>query len=95
LAVRTTTALRTSPFLHAAARDGFLHRDDDDVAHGGVFALGTAQDLDALNPAGAGIVSDIQIGLHLDHLVSPDVPDRLLGHCPRVSIKPRCELRKA
>jgi hypothetical protein len=27
-------------FLHAAARDGFLHRHHDDVAHGGVFPLG-------------------------------------------------------
>jgi hypothetical protein len=34
------------------------------------------EDLDALNPARAGVVSDIQIGLHLDHLVSPDFPDR-------------------
>src|SRR6056297_2693559 len=59
--------------LQAAARDGFLDRDDDNVAHGRVFTLGTTQDLDALNPAGAGVVSNIQIGLHLDHLVSPDL----------------------
>jgi malate dehydrogenase len=37
------------------------------LLEGGILALGSAQDLDALNPAGAGIVSDIQIGLHLDH----------------------------
>ncbi|EAQ13040.1 hypothetical protein RB2654_11098 [Rhodobacterales bacterium HTCC2654] len=60
-------------FLHAAARDGFLDGDDDDVAHRSVFTLGTTQDLDALHPASAGVVSDIQIGLHLDHRVSPDL----------------------
>jgi hypothetical protein len=32
-----------------------------------------AEDLDALNFPGTGIVSDIQIGLHLDHVVSPDL----------------------
>ena len=47
--------------------------------------LRAAEDLDALNPAGAGIVSDIQIGLHLDHVVY----SRPAGtHVPRVSIKP-------
>src|SRR6056297_768477 len=54
-------------FLDAAARNGFLHRHDDDVADGRIFALGTTQDLDALNPARAGVVSNIQIGLHLAH----------------------------
>ncbi|EAP76973.1 hypothetical protein ISM_01750 [Roseovarius nubinhibens ISM] len=62
--------------FHATARDGFLDRDDDDVANGCVFTLGTTQNLDALHPASAGVVSDIQIGLHLDHLVSPDLWDR-------------------
>ena len=69
-AVRTTTALRTSPFF--TRRAGWLHRrTDDDVAHRRIATVRTTQDLDALHPASAGVVSDIQIGLHLDHLVSP------------------------
>src|SRR5690606_6592552 len=59
--------------FHAAARDGFLDRHDDDIADGRVFTLGTTQDLDALNTASAAVVSNIQVGLHLDHLVSPDL----------------------
>src|SRR6201996_8120222 len=51
----------------AAARDRLLHRDDDDVADGGVFALRTAQHLDAHDTARAGIVRHIKIALHLDH----------------------------
>ncbi|EDM31396.1 hypothetical protein RTM1035_02865 [Roseovarius sp. TM1035] len=72
--------------LHATARDGFLDRDDNDVAHGCVSTLGTTQNLDALNSASAGVVSNIQVGLHLDHLVSPDLWGAM--HClvPRVSI---------
>src|SRR6056297_1239604 len=66
--------------FHATARDGFLYRDDNDVTDGCVFTLGTTQNLDALNTASAAIVSNIQIGLHLDHLVSPDVRGRLSGH---------------
>src|SRR6056297_58832 len=62
--------------LDAATRNGLFHRHHNDVADGGVFPLGATQDLDALNSPGSGIVSNIQIGLHLDHLVSPDVPDR-------------------
>ncbi len=42
-----------------------------------------AQDLDALNPAGAGVVSDIQIGLHLDHVVSPDLWGGVSGPNPQ------------
>src|SRR5450759_2567788 len=53
--------------LHAAARNGFLHRNDDDVADGGVFALGAAQHLDAHDAARAGIVRPVEVGLHLDH----------------------------
>src|SRR6056297_4257782 len=76
-------------FLHAAARDGFFHRDDNDVAHGGVFTLRATQDLDALNSACAGVVSDIQIGLHLDHLVSPDLWGAMQCLVPRVSTMPQ------
>ena len=77
------------PIFHkgAAARDGFLDRDDDDVTHGCVFTLGTTQDLDALNFSGARIVSNIQIGLHLDHLVSPDLWGACFCLIPRVSLK--------
>src|SRR5262249_48621324 len=53
--------------LDAAARDRLLHRNDDDVADGGVFALGAAQHLDAHDAARAGIVGDVEVGLHLDH----------------------------
>src|SRR5579863_4046677 len=53
--------------LHAAARYRLLHRNDDDVADGGVFALRTAQHLDAHDAARAGIVRHIKIALHLDH----------------------------
>jgi hypothetical protein len=54
-------------FLDAAPRDRFLDRHHDDVAHGGVFPLGAAEHLDALDPSRARIVGDVQIGLHLDH----------------------------
>src|SRR5262249_26155576 len=53
--------------LHAAARDRFFHRNDDDVADGGVFALRAAQHLDAHDAARAGIVRHVEVGLHLDH----------------------------
>ena len=36
-----------------------------------VRALGAAQHLDALHPARAGIVGDVEIGLHLDHGATP------------------------
>src|SRR6056297_2805392 len=75
--------------LHTATRDGFLDRDDDDVADGRVFTLGTPQNLDALNPARARVVSYIQIGLHLDHLVSPDLWGAMQCLVPRVSIMPK------
>src|SRR5207248_784300 len=53
--------------LDAAARDRVLHGHHDYVADGRVFALGAAQHLDALDAPSAGIVGDIEIGLHLDH----------------------------
>src|SRR3954466_12034694 len=53
--------------LHLAARDRLLDRDDDHVAHARGAALGTAQHLDALHAARAGIVGNVQVRLHLDH----------------------------
>ena len=73
LAVLTTTALRTSPFFTRPRGMASFHRNDDNVAHGCVFTLGTTQHFDALYPACAGVISYIQIGLHLDHSVSPDL----------------------
>src|SRR5262249_2355806 len=54
--------------LHAAARDGFLHAHHDGVADIGVAALGTAEHLDAHHAARAGIVGDVQLGGHLNHM---------------------------
>src|SRR5688572_14493266 len=53
-------------FLHAAPRNRFLDGHDDHVADGGEAALGPAQHLDALHPARAGIVGDLEVRLHLD-----------------------------
>src|SRR5579883_3113933 len=53
--------------LDAPARDRLLDRDDDDVAHRRGLAVRAAQHLDALDTARAGIVRNIEIGLHLDH----------------------------
>src|SRR5712671_1576525 len=53
--------------LDAAARDRLLDRDDDDVADRRRPAMRAAQHLDALDAARAGIVGDVEIGLHLDH----------------------------
>src|SRR5205085_10227722 len=53
--------------LHAAARSGFLHRDDDDVADAGEAALRPAEHLDALDALGPRIIGDLSVGLHLDH----------------------------
>ncbi len=53
--------------LHAAARDRLLDRDDDDIADAGILAARAAQHLDALDPTGAGIVGDLEIGPHLNH----------------------------
>ena len=60
-------------FFHTATRNSLLERHHDDVANGGILAFGTAQNLDALNSFSTRVVSNIQIGLHLDHLVSPDL----------------------
>mmetsp|Transcript_27072 Transcript_27072/g.34845 ORF Transcript_27072/g.34845 Transcript_27072/m.34845 type:complete len:241 (-) Transcript_27072:489-1211(-) len=74
------------PFFNATAWNGFLNRDNNDVAYGCVFTLGTTQYLDALNTARAAVVSNIQVGLHLDHLVSPDLLGGDACPNPRVSI---------
>ena len=57
--------------LDAAARNGFLDRDDDDVADGSIFPLGTAQNLDAHDTTGAGIIRDVEVCLHLNHIRPP------------------------
>src|SRR6201999_3953649 len=53
--------------LHAAARNGFLHRHHDDVADIGIAAVRTAQNLDAHNALGAAVIGDIELSLHLNH----------------------------
>src|SRR5690606_25197153 len=64
--------------LHAALRNRLLHRHHDDVADRGITAVRTAKNLDALHPACAGVVSYIQIRLHLDHWFTPDLWGPLL-----------------
>ena len=53
--------------LDAATGDRLLDGHDDDVADRGAAAARTAQELDALNPAGAGVVGHIEVGLRPDH----------------------------
>src|SRR6185295_867168 len=53
--------------LHPAARDRLLHRHDDHVADGSVFALRPAQHLDAHDATCAGIICDSEVRLHLNH----------------------------
>src|SRR3546814_19721345 len=50
-----------------AARDRLLYGDDDLVTDAGVATSRPAQHLDAHDPASAGVVGDVQVGLHLDH----------------------------
>src|SRR6185503_14187836 len=57
--------------LHTAARRGLLHADLDEVADGRIAPLRAAHDLDALDGARAGVVGDVQYGLHLNHCGSP------------------------
>src|SRR6516225_12457471 len=57
--------------LDAAARDCLLDRNNDDVANRCGPALGSAQYLDALDTACAGVVGDVEIRLHLNHAASP------------------------
>src|SRR5690606_29086985 len=63
--------------LHAAARDGFLDRNDDDVADGSILPLGAAQHLDAHDTTSAGIIRDVEVCLHLNHVRSPSCNDRI------------------
>src|SRR5262249_30296271 len=53
--------------LDATAWRGILHAHLDHVADVRVAALGPAKHLDAHHLAGAGVVSDLQHRLHLDH----------------------------
>src|SRR5690606_14693516 len=53
--------------LNAATRNSVLDRNDNNVADRGVLAMRTAQHLDAHDSLGAGVIGDIEIGLHLDH----------------------------
>src|SRR6185503_2310489 len=57
--------------LHPAARRGLLHAHLDEVADGRIAPLRAAHHLDALDRARAGIVGDVQYGLHLNHCGSP------------------------
>src|SRR3546814_11524661 len=53
--------------LDLAARDRILDRHLDDVANSGVAALGAAEHLDAHHFLGTGVVSHVEVALHLDH----------------------------
>src|SRR5262249_31331191 len=59
--------LHNVALFHTAARDRFLHRDDNHIADRGVFALRAAKHFDAHDSASTGIVGNIEIGLHLNH----------------------------
>src|SRR5690606_23961902 len=71
--------------LHAAARNGFLDGHHDDVADAGVAATGAAQHLDAHDPAGARVVGDFQVSLHLDHGSDPSQPAEAWASLGRTS----------
>src|SRR5260370_34120025 len=70
--------------LHAATRDRLLDGDDDDIADAGILAARAAQHLDALDSTGAGIVGDLEVGSHLDHVCLPCAfkPSRLRPELP-------------
>src|SRR6185312_7376462 len=53
--------------LDAPARNGFLDRHHDHVAHGSVFPLRPAQHLDAHDTTCAGIIRHVEVCLHLNH----------------------------
>ena len=53
--------------LDAAVGSCLLDAADDDVAKACIAALGAAEDLDALHLARAGVVGNVQHGLHLNH----------------------------
>jgi len=75
------------PFSHD--REGWLPWTDTTMMSptDAYLRLETTQYLDALNTASAAVVSNIQVGLHLDHLVSPDLLGGDACPIPRVSIK--------
>src|SRR5215471_15479222 len=58
-------------FFDPTARDRLFDRYDDHVAHGRCLAFRAAQHFDALHSARPGIVGDVEIGLHLDHVAPP------------------------
>ena len=60
-------ALDNVLLLDVGARRSLLHGSDDDVTDSRIAALGTAKHLDAANLACAGVVGDVQHGLHLNH----------------------------
>ncbi|MNI54081.1 hypothetical protein D3C73_1089590 [compost metagenome] len=66
--------------LHAAARNSFLDRNDDNVADRSVLALGAAQHLDAHDTTCAGIIRHVEVCLHLNHVRSPFSNDRNTTH---------------
>src|SRR4029450_498629 len=53
--------------LHAAARRSTLDADLDDVPDARIAALGAAEHLDTHHRARAGVVGDVENGLHLNH----------------------------
>ena len=57
--------------LNVAVGHCFLNAANDDIAEARVTALGAAQDLDALHLASAGVVSNGEHALHLNHVLIP------------------------
>src|ERR1044071_3218974 len=60
-------SLHDLALFRLAVGNRFLHRDHDDIADRSVLALATAEHLDALHAARAGIVGHIQCRSHLNH----------------------------
>jgi hypothetical protein len=58
-------------FLHFTARNCFLNGDFDDVADASITAVRTAQHLDTHNATSTAVVSDVEHGLSLNHIISP------------------------
>src|SRR3546814_7203145 len=71
--------------LDLAARDRILDRHLDDVADAGVAALGAAEHLDAHHFLGAGVVSHVEVALHLDHGSASLIRPRARRSRPRAS----------
>jgi hypothetical protein len=49
---------------------GLLDGHYDNIADAGIAALGPAEHLDARDPFGPGIVSDVEVGFNLNHGIS-------------------------